>query len=116
MPKRVTRKIKIPTEQPDCCAMCPLLGVIPKEERPFGSKETHVCIARQEALSGRGISVKASGRDSHHPLKRPCDEFWEVWTRLPGGYYPMKDEFYLRYRLPYEASQQMVIKFHRNNN
>lgn len=113
MPKRVFRKIRIPLEQPDCCASCPLLGVIPKEERPFGTKETHVCIARQEAISARGILVKKSERDSHHPLKRPCDEFWELWTRLPGSMYPMKDEFYMRYRLPYESNQQMVIKFHR---
>ena len=100
-------------EQPDCCAICPLLGIIPKEERPFGSKETHVCIARQEAISGRGIQVRKSQRDSHHPLKRPCDEFWELWTTAPGMVYPMKNEFYMRYRLPYESQQQMTIKFHK---
>lgn len=113
MPKRVFRKIKIPMEQPDCCAICPLLGKIPKEQIPFGSKETHVCIARQEAISARGILVRKSQRDSHHPLKRPCDELWDVWAKLPGQIYPMKDEFYITYRLPYEAMQQMVIKFHR---
>ena len=113
MPKRVFRRIKLPMEQPDCSAVCPLLGLIPKSERPKGSKETHVCIAKQEAISGRGIRVKKSERDSHHPLRRPCDEEYELWTRLPGGCYPMKDEFYLRYRLPFQADMQMIIKFHK---
>ena len=113
MPIKPFIKTKIPMEQPDCCALCPLLGLIPKEERPFGSKETHVCIARQEAMSGRGITVRKSQRDSHHPLKRPCDDYWQTWYEGGRGSYPIKKEFYIRYRHPYELGQQMIIKFHR---
>lgn len=100
-------------EQPDCCALCPLLGIIPKGEYPKGSKETRVCIPCQDAMSERGSKVRKSKRDSHHPLKRPCDDLWSAWYEAGQGFYPMKKEFYIKYRLPLETNQQMVIKFHR---
>lgn len=113
MPIKPFIKRKMKMEQPDCCAECPLLGLIPKDERPYGSKESHVCIPCQEAMSARGILVRKSKRDSHHPLKRPCDDLWSAWYEAHRSMYPMKREFYIRYRHPFEQSQQMVIKFHR---
>lgn len=113
MPARPFIKTKMPMEQPDCCALCPFIGIIPKEERPKGSKETRVCITTGEAMSERGSRVRKSQRDSHHPLRRPCDELWDAWYQAGGGYYGLKKEFYMRYRLPYNQCQQLTIKFHR---
>lgn len=115
MPRKLNYMVGLPMEQPDCCAECPLVGVIPKEQRPKGSKETHVCLGTHEALSGRGIKVRASRRDVHHPLRRPCDARWRMWVTLPGRQYALKKEYYQIYRLPYEQGMQMVIKFHGNS-
>lgn len=113
MPKRLHYMVTLPMEKPDCCAECPLVGIIPKNERPHGSKETHVCLGTHEALSGRGIKVRASEKDSHHPLRRPCDGRWRMWATLPGRQYAVRTEYYQIYRLPYEQGLQMVIKFHK---
>lgn len=113
MPAKPFIKRKMPMEQPDCCALCPFLGIIPKGEYPKGSKETRVCIPCQDAMSERGSRVRKSQRDSHHPLKRPCDELWDAWYQAGQGYKGIKKEFYIKYRLPLEEEQQMVIKFHR---
>lgn len=109
--------MQLPPEQPDCCLECPLCGLIPKDhpDRPKGSKETHVCLGTWEALTGRGIKVRASRRDSHHPLHRPCDTKWEAWMRLPERCFMLKDEAYLHYRLPFEDGLQFKIKFHTYN-
>jgi hypothetical protein len=105
--------IKLRPSQPDCCADCPLVGLVPSYvKKPKGSKETHVCMATFEALTGRGIKIRASQRDSTHPLHRPCDNYWEKWVQLPGSYLPVPDELYLNSRLPYERTQQLRIKFH----
>lgn len=113
-PKNKT-PMHLPPEQPDCCFDCPLCGLIPKDcpDKPKGSKETHVCLATWEAMSGRGIKVRASKRDSHHPLKRPCDTKWEAWMKLPERCYLLPDVVYLHYRLPFENGLQFKIKFHK---
>lgn len=116
MPKRNITLMQLPMEQPDCCASCPLVGIIPKEQRPRNSKESHVCLGTCEALSGRGIHVRASERDTSHKLHRPCDHVWEAWMNLPGRKLGINSNFYLTYRLPYEQSSQMVIKFHTKDN
>ena len=90
-----------------------VIGVVTQPDKPKGSKETHVCLATWEALTGRGIKVRASGRDSHHPLKRPCDTKWEAWMKLPERCYLLPDVVYLHYRLPFENGLQFKIKFHK---
>ena len=50
MPKRNIVQIKLPPEKPDCCATCPLVGLVPKHLRQHRSKETHVCLGTMEAL------------------------------------------------------------------
>jgi hypothetical protein len=109
--------IHLKAEQPDCCFDCPLCGLIPKgyAGRPKGSKETHVCLGTREALTGRGIKVRASTRDSHHPLRRPCDTKWDAWVKAPGQNFCISDEAYLLFRLPFEHSLQFKIKFHRHD-
>lgn len=114
--------VQLPMVQPDCCMECPLCGLIPKNhpDKPKGSKETHVCLGTWEALTGRGIKVRASQRDSHHPLRRPCDMKWDAWMKLTERCFMLNDVVYLHYRLPMEDSMQFKIKFHvynrRSNN
>ena len=106
--------IRLPAQQPDCCFECPLCGLIPKDyaERPKGSKETHVCLGTWEALTGRGIKVRASAKDSKHPWRRPCDMKWAAWQKMQEHYFPIPDEAYIPYRLPFERGLQFKIKFH----
>ena len=114
MPKRNIIQVQLPAEQPDCCAMCPLLGLVPKYvARPKNSKETHVCLGTMEALTQRGTRIRASQRDSHHPLKRPCDHRWPMWMTLPQRKLGLSIETYRECRVPYEATLQLTIKFHR---
>ena len=112
MPRKNIVQIQLPPEKPDCCAVCPLCGKIPKEMRKKGSRETHVCLGTMEALGGRFINVKASERDSHHPLKRWCDTRWDAWMSLPGRQIGISYPAYLQCRVPYEQAQQLIIKFH----
>ena len=114
MPKRNIIQVQLPAEQPDCCAMCPLLGLVPKYvARPKNSKETHVCLGTMEALTQRGTRIRASQRDSHHPLKRPCDNRWPMWMTLPQRKLGLSIDTYRECRVPYEATLQLTIKFHR---
>jgi len=113
MPKRNIVQIKLPAEKPDCCATCPLVGLVPKHLRQHRSKETHVCLGTMEALTGRGINVRASGRDSNHPLRRPCDNRWDAWMTLPGRKLGISNVSYIQCRIPYEQGQQLQIKFHK---
>ena len=108
------QKVQLPPAQPDCCADgCPLLGLIPKSTpRPKNSKETHVCLGTMEALTKRGTKIRASQRDAHHPLHRPCDTRWEMWMTLPRRILNVNRQFYAECRIPYEATLQMQIKFH----
>ena len=114
MPKRNIIQVQLPPEQPDCCAMCPLLGLVPKYvARPKNTKETHVCIGTMEALTQRGTKIRASQRDSHHPLHRPCDYRWAMWMTLPQRKLGLNYDTYRECRIPYEATLQLQIKFHR---
>lgn len=113
MPKRNIVKIQLPPVQPDCCQECPLLGMVPKVLRPKGSKETLVCIGTMEAMTPPTSRVRASKRDSKHPLHRPCDNRWHAWMTLPMRKLGVGIEQYNECRLPFEQSLQMVIKFHR---
>ena len=106
--------IQLPTEKPDCCAECPLLGLVPKYvARPKNSKETHVCCGTMDALTQRGSKVRASGRDANHPLRRPCDNRWAAWMTLPGRKLGISNVSYIQCRIPYEQGQQLQIKFHK---
>ena len=113
MPKRNITMVQLPPEQPDCCAECPLLGLIPKTiVRPLNSKETLVCIGTMEALTKRGSRVRVSKRDSNHPWKRPCDLRWDAWMQLPGRKLGVSVQSFNECRTPYESTLQLRIKFH----
>jgi hypothetical protein len=115
MPKRNIVKVQLPPVQPDCCAECPLLGVIPKQYRPHGSKETLVCLGTMDAMTPPFSRSRASTKDSKHPLRRPCDSRWIAWQTLPLRKLGISIQQYNECRLPYEQSLQMVFKFHRTN-
>lgn len=114
MPKRNIVQIQLPPEQPDCCAECPLLGLVPKYvSRPKNSKETLVCCGTMEAITQRGSKVRASNRDTNHPLHRPCDNRWHSWMQLAGRKLGISTQTYNDCRIPYECTLQLQIKFHK---
>lgn len=107
------QKIQLPPTQPQACCECCLCGLIPKSiSRPKYSKETHVCLGTMEAMTKRGIKIRASQRDPHHPLRRPCDHLWDAWMTLPRRILNVNRQFYVECRIPYENTLQMKIKFH----
>lgn len=110
--------VKLPPEKPDCCAVCPLLGLIPKEKVPPKSYETLVCIGTREAITKRASEIRASKRDKKHPLHRFCDSKWDLWMELKNRCLMVNREFYLLCRIPYEQKLQFslnFIKFHRSS-
>lgn len=114
MPKKNFVQIKLPLNQPDSCAECPLIGIVPEySERPKGSYETRVCLGTMEAMTIRFSKVKASNRDSHHPLRRYCDKLWKAWICLPRQSISIPIEQYNECRRPYEEQFQLKIKFHK---
>ncbi|MBO7307592.1 MAG: hypothetical protein J6U59_06160 [Alistipes sp.] len=66
-----------------------------------------------EALTARGIRILASQRDSHHPLRRPCDHKWDAWQQFTRRMIAISTTAYLQCRVPYEQGQQLIIKFHK---
>ena len=112
MPKRNVIKVRIPEKRPDCCIQCPLLGIVPKHQRPKGSMETYVCIATRNAMTARLVRSKVSEADSKHPRHRFCERMWDAWTKLPNREFMMPVRAYIEERLPLEASWQLPIIFH----
>lgn len=113
MPKKNFIQVQLPAKQPDCCAECPLLGLVPKYvQRPKNSKETMVCLGTMEALTQRGSKIRASNRDATHPLHRPCDRIWKAWEQLPNRRLGISIQTYNDCRIPYEGTLQMRIRFH----
>lgn len=113
MPKRNLIQIKLPPMQPDCCAECPLLGIVPQAMRQPRSKETMVCLGTMEAMTRIGSRVRASQKDANHKLHRPCDRFYQAWLRLPKMSLGISVQAYNECRVPYEQGLQLVIKFHK---
>ena len=66
-----------------------------------------------EALTQRGSKVRASQRDTNHPLHRPCDNRWRAWLTLPGRKLGVNTQTYNDCRIPYECTLQLQIKFHK---
>ncbi|MCD8266449.1 MAG: hypothetical protein LUC33_04765 [Prevotellaceae bacterium] len=111
MPRAVFKKIEVPFKQPDRCADCPFVGLIPEGQRLKNGKETHVCLATFDAMSRRAIYLRKSAKlEDGKTLKRWCDEDWERWRE--EGYLNITHENLKTYRDPYDRTRQMVIKFH----
>ena len=113
MPKRNVIKVKIPALQPDCCMHCPLLGIVPKHQRPKGSLETYVCIPTRNAMTSRLVRSKVSEADPKHPRHRFCEKMWDAWALLPNREFMMPVRAYIEERLPLESSLQLPIIFHK---
>ena len=113
MPRQAIVPIQLPAEQPDCCAKCPLCGLIPKAQRQKGLRQGFVCLGvLGEPLTSKGIYSSASEyKAKNRKLHRPCDTRWDAWMTLPGRTFGVSYANYLNYRLPYEQSQQLIINF-----
>ena len=99
-----TIKIQLPPKQPDCCAKCPLIGIIPKNLRQKGKRQSYCCLGMMphEPLTSKGIDVSASDKKKTGHLKhRFCDDRWEIWKRMYGDYFPLNEKSYA-FRKDYE--------------
>lgn len=128
MPKKVFTPRQLPPEQPDSCERCPLVGIIPKEERRSGVRERYYCLGiygpefdengnpvidengcqrigfpriKTKGIRNSAKSWKAKG----HLLHRPCDNIWDAWMTLPGRLFGIPTDTYTKYRIPYEHEQ-----------
>ena len=115
MPKIIFTDIPLVEDEPDRCLDCPLLGLIPKDEREFGRQQSHVCLSTRESLSERMIKARRTDKDDKHKLDRPCTRagLWQVWQEKEAkpGIMVVRAVDYNKYRLGYVQSGQMPIKF-----
>lgn len=106
-------QVQLKSEQPESCAKCPLLGLIPEGQRD--GKWTHVCCATGTALTGRGITVNAKirkERDPKHPWHRECDGIWNAWYEAnPHHTFTIPIDRYIAWRQPYNYSLGLQINF-----
>ena len=77
MPKTYYTPRKLPPEQPDRCELCPLVGIIPDDERRKGVRERYYCLGIFDALTddnGHPLNRDSSGYRSHGSSRRasPC--------------------------------------------
>ena len=101
---------RLSDKQPDCCADCPLIGIIPEGKRE--GKWTHVCCATGDAMTRVGIRVIASAKDAKHPWHRSCDGIWEEWwSANPHHLFKIPLDRYITWRQPYEFSLGLKINF-----
>lgn len=130
MPKNIFTPRQLPPNQPDRCELCPLVGIIPKNERRPGKRERYFCLGIYEAevdgngepvlddngeqrlsfprLSSKGILVSAAAvKAGGHLLHRPCDYTWDAWMTLPGRVFGIPTDVYNEYRLPFEREQMI---------
>ena len=113
MPAKPYTDIQLPPKQPDCCNMCPLLGLIPKERRKPKSQETLICLGTGDAINARQARSLASKHTTKHPLKRWCDDRWDRWQEEPYyGKIPVRKIDLSIFRDPWERSQELTIIFH----
>lgn len=130
MPRDIFTPRQLPREQPDRCELCPLVGIIPKEERRKGKRERYFCLGIYEAetdehgepvfdengvqqmsfprLSSKGIMVSAKAvKEGGHLWHRPCDYRWASWMTLPGRVFGMPTNVFNAYRIPFEKEQMI---------
>ena len=130
MPKKTFIPRQLPPKKPDRCELCPLIGLIPKEDRERGKRERYFCLgcpvpmndadgnpllnadgttrwsfARLSTREACNVSA-ANRKEKGHLLHRPCDTIWAAWMRLQGRRFPMLADTYIRYRIPFEAEMQ----------
>ena len=130
MPKDIYTPRQLPREKPDRCELCPLVGIIPKDERRPGKRERYFCLGIYQAetdangepvldekgiqkmsfprITSKGISVSAKAvKEGGHLWHRACDYTWDSWMTLPGQVFGMPTDVYKTYRMPFEKEQMI---------
>jgi len=130
MPKKIYTLIQLPREQPDKCKFCPLVGIIPDDERRSGMRERYYCLGVYDTmkdddgnpildedgneqmnfprLKTKRIDVSARKvKEGGHLLHRPCDLRWQGWMTLQDRQFGMPVNVFIKYRQPYELEQMI---------
>lgn len=76
MPKKHFVKIHLPPKPPPRCELCPFCGMIPREQRTKGTRQTYVCVMTMRTMSGKGIKADERRHNARHPLHRHCKNVW----------------------------------------
>lgn len=110
--------VKIPLRTatpPECCEKCPLIGIIPKEHRQRGTRQSYCCLGvwPHEPLTSKGISVDVEDKRKRtgHITHRVCEDRWETWWQQPDHAVNISKDSYRFCRLPYESRQQLEFNF-----
>ena len=112
-----TVKIRLHSPQPpESCERCPLIGIIPKEQRVAGLRQSYCCLGvwPYEPLTSKGIGVDVEDkrRKTGHIKHRICEDRWETWyTSTPDHTVQISKDGYRFCRLPYEGRQQLAFNF-----
>jgi hypothetical protein len=131
MPKDVFTPIELDERKPDRCELCPLVGIIPKEQREKGKREKYWCLGILKQvkdehgnpilddngvelhtfprLSSRSVNnVSARDRkEKGHPIHRPCDATWPTWMTLQNRTLWIPSAVYTAYRIPFDREQML---------
>lgn len=103
-------------EPPPTCEKCPLIGIIPKDKRVRGLRQSFCCLGvwPYEPLTSKGIgvNVKDKREKTGHFRRRVCDDKWDVWY-TDNAYHTVKisKDAYKYCRLPYEGRKQLEFNF-----
>lgn len=98
MPKQVFIDVQLAQERYDRCKDCPLCGLVPESDRQGDRK--FVCLATFRGLTHEEISES-------NPANKVCGERWDEFMKLPKRIYKLRQEFYAKYRLPFEQTQAL---------
>ena len=98
MPKQVFIDVQLAQERYDRCKDCPLCGLVPEADRKGDYK--FVCLCTFNGMTQEEISE--SNPKNHH-----CANRWEALMQLPKRMYRLRQEFYAKYRLPFEQTQAL---------
>ena len=95
MPKQKFIEVQLAPERYDRCKDCPLCGLVPEADRKGDYK--FVCLCTFYGMTLEEISE--SNPKNHH-----CANQWDALMQLPKRKYHLRQEFYEKYRLPFEQT------------
>ena len=97
MPKAKFIEVQLAPERYDRCKDCPLCGLVPENDRKGDYK--YVCLCTFNGMTQDEISES-------NPNNQYCANRWDVLMKLPKRKYRLRQEFYAKYRVPFELTEK----------